>query len=54
MPLDVLGRTRATLMHIPSVPGLKRSGNLVNVYRDGDWRLQLFVINEEFLVSASH
>jgi hypothetical protein len=39
MPLDVLGRTRATLMHSASLPGLRSSGNLVSLHRDGDWRL---------------
>ena len=29
-------------------------GNLVNMHRDGDRPLQLLVMNEEFLVSASH
>ena len=55
MPLDVLGRTRATLMRPTSVPpGLKRLGNLVKTHRDGDRLLQLLILNEEFLVSASH
>ena len=55
MPLDVLGRTRATLMHAASLqPWLRGLGNLVNVHRDGDRLLQLLIFNEEFLVSASH
>ena len=29
-------------------------GNLVKAHRDGDRLLQLLVLNEEFLVSASH
>ena len=29
-------------------------GNLVNVRRDGDRSLELLIVNEEFLVSASH
>ncbi len=29
-------------------------GNLCNAHRDGDRLLQLLVLNEEFLVSASH
>jgi hypothetical protein len=29
-------------------------GNLFSAYRDGDRRLQLFVFNEESLVSISH
>ncbi|WZZ15364.1 hypothetical protein YC2023_108453 [Brassica napus] len=47
MPLDVLGRTRATLMH-------STSSHLGRQARDGDRSLQLLVFNEEFLVSASH
>ena len=55
MPLDVLGCTRATLMHSMSCsPCLKRLGNLFNMHRDGDSLLQLLIFNEEFLVSASH
>ena len=55
MPLDVLGRTRATLMHSTSLqPRPKGLGNLLNLHRDGDRLLQLLIFNEEFLVSASH
>jgi hypothetical protein len=36
MPLDVLGRTRATLKHSTSFPDLKELGNLLSVFRDGD------------------
>ena len=55
MPLDVLGRTRATLMRAASLqPWLRGLGNLVNAHRDGDRLLQLLIFNEEFLVSASH
>ena len=55
MPLDVLGCTRATLMHSTSFrPCLERLGNLVKMHRDGDRLLQLLIFNEEFLVSASH
>jgi hypothetical protein len=37
MPLDVLGRTRATLMDPTSrLPGSKGLGNLLKVHRDGD------------------
>ena len=55
MPLDVLGRTRATLTKPASIsPYLKRLGNLVKLYRAGDSPLQLLDLNEEFLVSASH
>ncbi len=55
MPLDVLGRTRATLMNSTSLqPWLRSLGNLLNVHRDGDRLLQLLIFNEEFLVNASH
>lgn len=55
MPLDVLGRTRATLMNSTSIqPWLRGLGNLLNVHRDGDRLLQLLIFNEEFLVNASH
>ena len=37
MPLDVRGRTRATLKDSASVnPGLRRSGNLMKLLRDWD------------------
>ena len=54
MPLDVLGRTRATLTHAASLPCPKGLGNLGNVCRDRDRLLQLLILNEEFLVNASH
>ena len=55
MPLDVLGRTRATLTHSTSLqPCPKGLGNLLSLRRDGDRLLQLLIFNEEFLVSASH
>ena len=54
MPLDVLGRTRATLTHASSFPCPKGPGNLVNVCRDRDRLLQLLILNEEFLVIAVH
>ncbi len=55
MPLDVLGRTRATLMHSSSGFSLaERPGQSLNVHRAGDRLLQLLVFNEEFLVNASH
>ena len=34
--------------------GLKGLGNLFNVHRDRDRLLQLLILNEEFLVNASH
>ena len=56
MPLDVLGRTRATLMKSTSlfIPWLESLGNLLKLYRAGDSPLQLLDLNEEFLVSVSH
>ena len=54
MPLDVLGRTRATLMNATRPPVPEGMGKLVKVHRDGDRLLQLLIFNEEFLVSASH
>jgi hypothetical protein len=55
MPLDVLGRTRATLTEpTSSSPWPKGPGNLVKLCRAGDRALQLLLFNEEFLVGASH
>ena len=54
MPLDVLGCTRATLMHPMSLPFSEGMGNLLSMHRDGDRLLQLLILNEEFLVSVSH
>ena len=60
MPLDVLGRTRATMTGSTSFLLFCRSpypeglGNLVNASRDGDCVLQFLRTNEEFLVNAVH
>ena len=55
MPLDVLGRTRATLTEpASSFPWPEGLGNLVKLCRAGDRALQLLLFNEEFLVSVSH
>ena len=54
MPLDVLGRTRATLMNATRRPVPKGMGKLVKVHRDGDRLLQLLIFNEEFLVMMNH
>ena len=55
MPLDVLGRTRATLTGPTSAtPWPEGLGNLVKPCRAGDRALQLLLFNEECLVSASH
>ena len=53
MPLDVLGCTRATLTHSTSLLD-REVWEICNVRRDGDRLLQLLILNEEFLVSASH
>ena len=55
MPLDVLSRTRATLTLSASIYWSERI--LVNLFskcRDRDRSLQLWILNEEFLVSTSH
>ena len=54
MPLDVLGRTRATLKHSTSPPRPTGLGNLLKLLRDGDRLLQLLIFNEEYLVGACH
>src|ERR1700737_1515114 len=55
MPLDVLGRTRATLTNPASLyPWQEGRGNFGNLFRAGERTIQLFVFNEECLVSASH
>lgn len=54
MPLDVLGRTRATLKESACLPWPKGPGNPLKLLRARDWGLQLCPINEEFPVSASH
>ncbi|KAG8171375.1 hypothetical protein JTE90_014349 [Oedothorax gibbosus] len=55
MPLDVLGHTRATLKESScAFPFRQEWVNPLNLFRAGDWRLQLSAMNEEFLVSVSH
>jgi hypothetical protein len=55
MPLDVLGRPRATLMYSTSLlPWPTGLGNFGKFHHDGDISLQLLVFNEECLVSVSH
>ncbi len=54
MPFDVLGCTRATLPEAASGPCPEGLGNLVKLGRAGDRSLELLILNEEFLVSASH
>ena len=54
MPLDVLGCTRATLKGSACFPCPIGPGNPLNPLRGRDWSLQLFSMNQEFPVSASH
>ena len=54
MPLDVLGRTRATLKESTCSPFPRGTGNPLNLLRGRDRGLQLFPVNQEFPVSASH
>ncbi|XP_037774677.1 uncharacterized protein LOC119571448 [Penaeus monodon] len=54
MPLDVLGRTRATMESSATVPAPRGAGNLVKAVLKGDWGLQMFPMNEEFPVGAIH
>lgn len=55
MPLDVLGGTRATMISSTSIaPCAEALGNLFKADRVGDRSLQLWIFNEEFLVSAIH
>ena len=55
MPLDVLGRTRATLTEPASLsPWPRGLGNLVKLSRAGDRALQLLLFNEAYIVSVSH
>jgi hypothetical protein len=55
MPLDVRGRTRATLKESTCVcPRPEGQGNPLNLLRDRDWGLKFLPTNEEFPVSASH
>ena len=54
MPLDVWGCTRATMETPTCVPAPKGVGKPLKRFRDWDRELQLFPLNEEFLVSAGH
>ncbi len=58
MPLDVLGRTRVTMVYIRTCSqGRFRSRRVAvtpNLSLDWDRLLQLLVSNEEFLVVAGH
>ena len=50
MPLDVLGRTRATLKGSACSPFPRGTGNPLNPLRGRDRSLQLFSVNQEFPV----
>ena len=54
MPLDVLGRTRATLKGSACFPFPRGTGNPLNPLRGRDRGLQLFPVNQEFPVSTGH
>ena len=54
MPLDVLGRTRATLMHTASTTSSVRLPVISNMHRAGDRSLEFLILNEECLVSVVH
>ena len=54
MPLDVLGRTRATLNRSACSPFPRGTGKPLNPIRGRDRGLQLFPVNQEFPVGASH
>ena len=53
MPLDVLGRTRATLSGSTG-EDVRKHFPISKSARDGDRGLQLSLLNEEYLVSAGH
>jgi|DeetaT_16_FD_contig_111_12333_length_467_multi_4_in_0_out_0_1 hypothetical protein len=52
MPLDVLGRTRATIEYTTR-PWFERARQTVNIFNSRDCRLKVFDMNLEFLVKAS-
>ena len=54
MPLDVLGRTRATMRESACLPRPNGPGNPLKFSLAWDWGLKFFPMNEEFPVSASH
>ena len=54
MPLDVLGCTRVTLKGSACPPWPRGPGNPLNPLRGRDRSLQLFSVNQECPVSASH
>ncbi|KAJ1531319.1 hypothetical protein ONE63_000003 [Megalurothrips usitatus] len=54
MPLDVLGRTRATMDTAAGSPWPRGPGNPMKCVLAWDWGLKLFPMNEEFPVKACH
>ena len=54
MPLDVLGRTRATMGASAGTPWPKGPGNPMKSARVWDWRLKLSSTNKESPVGACH
>ena len=54
MPLDVLGRTRATLINIKCVPTLISVWEINNIDHDKNRCLQFLFFDEEFLVNTDH
>ena len=55
MPLDVRGRTRATLKEAEGrVLAWQAWANRDKLYRARNWGLKLWPMNEEFPVSVSH
>ena len=55
MPLDSVGRTRATLNGPTVYHGLSERRKLtLNPIRSRNWGLKLFPMNMEYLVSVSH
>jgi hypothetical protein len=54
MPLDGLGCTCATMIEPASETVLRRGWEISKLNRDRDRSLQLWIVNEEFLVRTSH
>jgi hypothetical protein len=54
MPLDGLGCTCATMTEAASLTLLRREWEILKLSRDRDRSLQLWIVNEEFLVRTSH
>ena len=55
MPLNFLGRTRATIMRSMSIqPWPRGPGNIVNAHHDRDRLLRLLILKKEFLLNMGH